>query len=54
VRGAFVSLGNAPAFQVYALRSLIPAAAAADAIVFPSVIFFLNSLTCSSVTIGAP
>jgi len=39
---------------VYALRSLIAAAAAAVAIVFCSAIFFLNSLTCSSVTIGAP
>ena len=43
-----------PAFQVCPLRSLIPAAAAADAIVFPSAIFFLKSLTCASVTIGAP
>jgi len=54
-RGVFVSLGSAPCFQVYALRSLIPAAAAADAIVFFShMIFFLNNLTCSSVTIRAP
>lgn len=43
-----------PAFQVCPLRSLIPAAAAATGIVFPSAIFFLKSLTCASVTIGAP
>ena len=54
VRGSFVSLGSGPCFQVHALRSLIPAAAAADAIVFPSFIFFLSSLTCSSLIIGAP
>jgi hypothetical protein len=53
-RGSFVSLGSGPSFQTYALRSLIAAAAAADAIVFPSAIFFLRSLTCSSVTIGTP
>jgi hypothetical protein len=45
VRGFFVSDGNAPVFHAYALRSLIPAAAAADWIVFPSVIFFLSNLT---------
>jgi hypothetical protein len=37
-----ISLGNGPCFQVYALRSLIPAAAAAAATVFPSAIFFLS------------
>ena len=53
-RGVFVLLGSAPCFQVYALLSLIPSAAAADVIVFPSAIFFLSNLTCASVTIGAP
>jgi hypothetical protein len=53
-RGSFVSLGSAPRFQVRALRSLIPAAAAAATSVFPSAIRFLSNLTCASVTIGAP
>ena len=53
-RSDFVPPGSAPCFQAYALRSLMPAAAAAVAIVFPFATFFLNNLTCSSVTIGAP
>jgi hypothetical protein len=53
-RGCFVSLGSAPFLQAYAVRSLMPAAAAAAAVVFPSAIFYLRSLTCASVTIRAP
>ena len=55
VRASFVSDGSGPACHVRAVRTLIPAAAAAASWVFPSAIFFLSSRTCASVTnLGRP
>lgn len=53
VRGSFVSDGSGPAFHFRALRSLIPAAAAAVANKLFSMILRLSNLTCASVSIAA-
>ena len=49
VRGAFAVDGNAPLCQCRAVRSLIPAAAAAAANVFPDIRFSRNRRTWASV-----
>ena len=49
-RGALAVDGNAPCCQRRAVRSLIPAAAAAAANVFPDIRFSRNRRTCASVT----
>ena len=50
VRGGFTVDGNAPLCHFRAARSLIPAAAAAAASVFPAIRFSRNRRTCASVT----
>ena len=50
LRGAFTVEGNAPLCHRRAVRSLIPAAAAAAANVFPDIRFSCNRRTCTSVT----
>ena len=49
-RGARAADGNAPCCQRRAVRSFIPAAAAAAASVFPAILFSRKRRTCASVT----
>jgi hypothetical protein len=53
-RGSLVSLGSAPRLPGARAPLAHCRGCCRDAIVFPSAIFFLKSLSCSSVTVGAP
>jgi hypothetical protein len=50
VRAVLVAEGNDPSCQCRAVRSHMPAAAAAAPTVLPSIRFSLNRRTCASVT----